>query len=106
METHEQNETRAVYWGTNIDERQVERNFDKFIHEFRVDGLEYYMYQLHQFCEIDQFVLNIDGNHLSKFNNFLYRQLIYYPPEVIPIFDQVVQRIFYEEVLALRARSE
>ncbi|CAD8175634.1 unnamed protein product [Paramecium octaurelia] len=101
VETHE-----AVYWGTNIDERAIEKQFDRFLKEYRYGGMEYYMSQLNQLNETDQFILNIDGRHLLEFNNHLYQQLIHYPAEIIPIFDTVVQKVFYDDFLSLKARNE
>lgn len=42
--TIETYEAPAVYWGTNIDEKVIEKNFESFIHKFKVEGQEYYMY--------------------------------------------------------------
>lgn len=35
IETHE---VHTVYWGTNIDEKDIERKFERFIHEYRNEG--------------------------------------------------------------------
>lgn len=40
--------------------------------------------------------LNVNCHHLETFDEDLYRQLVCYPQEVIPIFDMTVNEMFYE----------
>ena len=42
--------------------------------------------------------LDLDGQHLRDYNFDLYRQLIFYPEEIIPIFDEVSNQIFFSTI--------
>ena len=46
--------------------------------------------------ETSQYHLLIDGNDIFNYKQQLYYQLIYFPAEVIKLFDRVSQKVFLE----------
>ena len=41
--------------------------------------------------------LNFNCEHLKEFDSDLYRQLVNYPQEVIPIFDMALNELFFSK---------
>lgn len=41
--------------------------------------------------------LNVNCQHLETFDGSLYKQLVSYPQEIIPVFDMCVNEMFYEK---------
>ena len=56
----------------------------------------YYVQKLKEIRELDQTVLEIDCDHIFQFDQGLYRQIVDYPTDIIPIFDLVVTQIYKE----------
>ena len=97
---------QTVYFGTNIDEESINKIFQKFILEFSINQKFIYFDKLNNIMETEEsYVLVIDGEHVHKYNKQLYQQLIFYPGEIIPIFDRVAQKIFLEYFLLPRVRD-
>lgn len=46
----------------------------------------------------NQLFFDLDCVHLKDFDESLYRQLINYPSELIPIFDMATNEVFYDKV--------
>lgn len=40
--------------------------------------------------------MNVNCQHLETFDGALYKQLVCYPQEIIPVFDMCVNEMFYE----------
>lgn len=53
-----------------------------------------YVEKLTQMAKIEDYTLILDGQHLHQFDKLLYNQLIFFPAEVIQIFDKVTQTVF------------
>lgn len=54
-----------------------------------------YVEKLTQMTKVeDEYILTLDGQHLHTFDKLLYNQLIFFPAEVIQIFDKVTQTVF------------
>jgi len=43
-------------------------------------------------------VLEIDCDHIFQFDQGLYRQIVDYPTDIIPIFDLVITQLFKDEM--------
>lgn len=93
-----------VLWGTNINTNEIQLKMKSFINTF-VDIKEdsddftqapYYINQLKNIKETEQYILDIDCEHVYQFDPSLYRQIEYYPADVIPIFDLVVSQVYKE----------
>lgn len=56
----------------------------------------YYIEKLREVHETEQYILDVDCDHLWEFDNALYRQLENYPTDIIPIFDLVVTGLYKE----------
>ena len=56
----------------------------------------FYVERLREIHETEQYILDIDCDHLWEYDNSLYRQLENYPTDIIPIFDLVVTGVYKE----------
>ena len=63
-----------------------------------ISGMPYYMNQLKQISETEEYILNLDCNHLFEFDPQLHRQFINFPCEMIPYFDAVINQMFKEYI--------
>lgn len=61
----------------------------------------FYISKLKQIAETEEYTLDVDCEHIFKFNQQLYRQLEDYPTDVIPIFDLVALNVFKDFVLSV-----
>jgi len=104
-----ENAPQMVIWGTNVQLNDCKRKFKKFIESFQdpetaddeeFEGLDhnkpYYRQRLDDITRNLIPFLNVNAGHLQKFDEELYRQLVQYPQEVIPICDMAVNEIFFE----------
>ena len=96
----------TMVWGTTISLHESMTNAKQFLRDFAADdGEPLYPQLLKQAKEDESYNLNIDSGHLRTFDREhdynLYRDLVRYPQEMIPIFDLCVyeefQRMFGEE---------
>ena len=103
-----------VLYGTNINTNTIQTSLKEFLMTFRKprdedsmvdeeydeDAEPYYIAKLRQVSETQEFFLEVDCNHLAEFNIKVYRQLVDYPTDVIPIFDLVALQVYKEYVLS------
>ncbi|EAR97868.1 DNA replication licensing factor MCM4, putative (macronuclear) [Tetrahymena thermophila SB210] len=102
-------ETGYINWGTNINTQECSNKFEKFLLEFKAipsddhdmldenaSEVNIYVEKFNQMAALEQYILTFDGQHLLQFDKILYYQLIFFPAEVIQIFDKVAQSIFRE----------
>lgn len=68
----------------------VDENEDNF------DRLPHYLEQLKLINETQNYTLDVNCEHIFEFDTSLYRQIEYYPTDIIPIFDLVVTGIYKE----------
>lgn len=101
-----------VLWGTNINLEDTEARFTKFIETFKAhdsDEHPLYIQLLQNLADTGGAVVNVDMNHLQRFDKRMYRTLILFPSELITVFDDVVSKVFEkrhpEEGAAILARS-
>lgn len=114
------NEPRAVLWGTDIAIPDVMAKFRRFLmhfkpsHRIQYDGQEledlggngaqytnadpdrlYYVIMLQQMRELGMTNLNLDIRNLLAYPpaSSLYRKLILYPQEIIPLMDQTIKDV-------------
>ena len=62
----------------------------------------YYIERLQEIHETEQWILDVDCDHLFEFDPSLYRQIENYPTDIIPIFDLVVTGLYKESFLTMR----
>lgn len=98
----EQHMTQVV-WGTNINTSDCQHRFKNFLTNYTLEkdreniaAMPYYMEQLKQILETEQYVLNLDCRHLKEHDASLHSQFIQFPSEMIPYFDAVVNQMFKE----------
>ncbi|XP_060861436.1 DNA replication licensing factor MCM4 [Metopolophium dirhodum] len=86
-----------VIWGTDVVVDRCRLRFQHFIETFCVNESElpHYMTKLSNVLEMEIPYVDIDCGHLHKFDSEIYDQLICYPQEVIPVFDTVVNEVFF-----------
>jgi DNA replication licensing factor MCM4 len=108
---NEYSSNTQVLWGTNINTNELQTQLREFLLTFTImpnaDDMQddyafniepYYITQLKQIAETEQYVLDINCAHLHEFNASLYRKLEDYPADVIPIFDLVALSVFKEQI--------
>ncbi|XP_026580378.1 DNA replication licensing factor mcm4-like [Pseudonaja textilis] len=99
---------KLVIWGTDVNVASCKERFQRFLQRF-IDptakeeeniGLDLneplYMQRLDEINLIGEPFLNLNCDHLKSFDENLYRQLMFYPQEVIPTFDMATNDIFFE----------
>ena len=102
-----ENAPQMVIWGTNVQIVDCKKKFTRFIQTFmdqelaedeEFEGLDhsrpYYEQRLHEIAVTLKPFLNINAGHLAKQEEELYKQLVQYPQEVIPILDMAVNELF------------
>jgi len=102
-----ENAPQMVIWGTNVQIVECKRKFTRFIQTFKdpevaddeeFEGLDhskpYYEQRLAEIAYTLSPFLNVNAGHLAKQEEELYKQLVQYPQEVIPILDMAVNELF------------
>ena len=106
---HSESAPTMVIWGTDVSVNQVKTKFTKFINTFVVADiaddekiadeikadLPFYPQRLEQIAMICSPFLEVNMAHLMQFDEELYRQLVCYPQEVIPVLDMAVNELFF-----------
>ncbi|EFA06648.2 DNA replication licensing factor MCM4-like Protein [Tribolium castaneum] len=98
-----------VIWGTNVSVAECKEKFKQFVLRFidpnaeedeRTDDMNVneplYFQKLDEINTLEEPFLNVNCSHIETFDANLYRQLVSYPQEVIPIFDMMINEMFYE----------
>eukprot|EP00040_Diaphanoeca_grandis_P003779 m.25877 g.25877 ORF g.25877 m.25877 type:complete len:850 (+) comp15196_c0_seq1:211-2760(+) len=95
--------SRVVIWGTDVNIQDVQSKFKSFLLTFTDDHDESpkYVRLLDQVSTTMKLYLNIDCKDLAEFNSSLYRQLLRYPQELIPMFDDVVNDYLQQQGMEL-----
>lgn len=96
-------------WGTDINTSKLQESIKEFLEVFKPEedddmdlnenSRPYYIQQMFNISETQEYTLEIDCMHILKFNKKLYRQLEDYPTDVIPIFDLVALQVYKQQVL-------
>lgn len=91
--------SNLVIWGTDVVVDKCRTRFQNFIETFCVNETElpHYMIKLNNVLEMEIPYVDINCRHLFQFDPELYQQLICYPQEVIPVFDTVVNEVFFSK---------
>ena len=104
---NEPSSTTQVLYGTNINSSEVQQKLRNFLTTFvKVESEEdysrepLYIERLREIHETEQYILDVDCDHVFEFDNSLYRQLENYPTDIIPIFDLVVTALYKDLYLA------
>ena len=85
--------TNQVFWGTNVNVQEVMSKFRNFLNEFKLGeskemaGERYYLKMLQEIKNTKVYILNIDSEHINKYDEMLYWQMINFPTEMIPMMD-------------------
>jgi hypothetical protein len=87
-------EDQAYIWGTTVSLESCKMRFKKFVEGFSVGNVRRYMDLLEQVDLTGNTSFALDCNHLAHFDMDLYRDLVRYPQEVIPIFDMALDEMF------------
>ena len=103
-----------VLYGTNINSNDVQLKLRNFLTTFVVmdeddekyDQMPYYVEQLKQINETEQFIMDINCDHIYEYDQALYRQLENYPTDIIPIFDLVVTGLYKEAYISNHEGNE
>jgi len=106
---HSETAPTMVIWGTDVSVNQVKSKFSKFLTSFiptdladdeqTTDGIDnsspYYPQRLEEISMICEPFLEVNMNHMLQFDEELYRQLVCYPQEVIPVLDMAVNEMYF-----------
>ena len=88
------------YVKVNVHETQ--QRFRRFIEHFELaeqPGVSHYDRKLREIREKENYQLDLDCKHLDGYDPHLYKLLVSYPQEMIPLFDVVANEHFVERVL-------
>jgi len=99
-----------VIWGTNINAGEVSNKLKNFIHTYvemddaddeadedmQYEKKPYYIEKIKENREMEEYVLEVDCDHIWQYDRGLYRQIVDYPSDIIPIFDLVVSQVYME----------
>jgi DNA replication licensing factor MCM4 len=91
-------------WGTNVNVTDATARFRRFLSNFEVPGAPgaapHYVQKLRDVATTEDYSLNLDCAHLFSYDAGLYKLLVLYPQEIIPIFDFEVNKYFAEQLLS------
>ena len=102
--------TNQVFWGTNVNVQEVMSKFRNFLNEFKlgdgkdIAGERYYLKMLQEIKNTKVYILNIDSEHINKYDEMLYWQMINFPTEMIPMMDSTVTEV-YKELIKLKYKD-
>ena len=99
--------TNQVFWGTNVNVQEVMTKFKQFLNEFKLSTLSserYYLKMLQEIKNTKVYILNIDSEHINKFDEMLYWQMINFPTEMIPMMDSTVTEV-YKDLISQRYKD-
>ena len=102
--------TNQVFWGTNVNVQEVMSKFRNFLNEFKLGeskemaGERYYLKMLQEIKNTKVYILNIDSEHINKYDEMLYWQMINFPTEMIPMMDSTVTEV-YKELIKLKYKD-
>ncbi|OXU23451.1 hypothetical protein TSAR_001635 [Trichomalopsis sarcophagae] len=101
---------QLVIWGTNVVVSRCKDHFKRFIQRFIDPEAEndeipenmnvsepLYMQKLEEIHTLEEPYMNVNCAHLKAFDEQLYKQLVSYPQEVIPIMDMAVNEMYFEK---------
>nr|XP_014288044.2 DNA replication licensing factor MCM4-like [Halyomorpha halys] len=101
-ETNQRDLTNVIL-GTDIVAQRCMAKFKKFILNFvgkySKDSEPELLYfnNLEKICVIEKPFLNVNCAHIEEYNPDLYRQLVSYPQEVINLFDEAANKLFFKK---------
>eukprot|EP00045_Choanoeca_perplexa_P011949 m.128406 g.128406 ORF g.128406 m.128406 type:complete len:788 (-) comp15826_c0_seq4:218-2581(-) len=95
-ETSRGNAGRTVIWGTNVNIEDSTARARRFLRDFSdEEGLEpRYQRLIKQMADTSEWHVDMDCSHLKLHDPELYRQLVRYPQEVIPILDRALADVY------------
>eukprot|EP01084_Bolivina_argentea_P272579 464138_1 len=85
-----QNGMITTIWGTNVNLDDVTRRFRDFVVSFRVNDSILYPDLIQTAIDTESWNVNLSCRNLHLYDAELYKQLISFPQEVLPAFDEVV----------------
>jgi len=97
--SHQQQLGSSLIWGTQVDTDVTKADFRRFLHTFKLEGSRdaHYIRVLDSIYETKQYNLNINcADHLCKYSERLYKLLVRYPQEIIPLMDLVVHEEYVQ----------
>ena len=100
----EQEGAQTYVWGTNVNVTDARQRFRRFLSNFEAadgeaGGAPHYVQKLRDIAQTEDYSLNLDCAHLHAYDAGLYKLLVLYPQEMIPIFDVEINDYFADEVL-------
>jgi DNA replication licensing factor MCM4 len=93
---------RTLVWGTTVEVREDGARFKRFLEFFELPNrpdVAHYHRALVECFERENYQLDLDCQHLEAYDPGLYKKLVSYPQEMVPLFDQVANEHFAERVL-------
>ena len=98
----EGSDQRVLVWGTTVEVREDGARFKRFLEFFELPSrpdVAHYHRALVECFERENYQLDLDCQHLDAYDPGLYKKLVSYPQEMVPLFDQVANEHFAEKVL-------
>ncbi|CAG0884263.1 unnamed protein product [Darwinula stevensoni] len=101
---------QLVIWGTDVVVSRCKEKVKNFISNFVdssveedevIEGMDssepLYLQKLAEIQVLEEPFMNVNCAHVQHFDETLYRQLVSYPQEVIPVFDMAINEMFFEK---------
>jgi DNA replication licensing factor MCM4 len=88
-------------WGTQVNVGDTQLRFKRFLENFELPdsfGASFYDERMREMEEKGETNLDLDCQHLHAYDSYLYKLLIKYPQEIIPLFDIMANEYFAENV--------
>lgn len=94
--------------GTSLDLNDLRVKVKEFLTGFKLnrtldedwEAMSYYMSGLQQVKDTDTYSLIVSAEHVYQFDPDLYYKLVWYPPEVISLFDKIVNETFRDNFVS------
>lgn len=98
---------QTFVWGTNVNINDVETRFRRFIVSFEDPETFEALYPtlLREMVENEEPNINLDCQNLHQFDEELYKQLVAYPQEIIPIMDVVINDVALEMLVEMHGEG-
>ncbi len=96
----------TLVWGTTVNIIKTQRDFEDFFANFIEEGASepLYPHLLQKAIETENGNIDLNCSHIYSYNPRLYKQLVNYPTEVVPLFDLVVKKLLHQRLQSLCAR--
>ena len=86
--------SKKILYGTTINAQSEISNAKEFLTEYPVESeSKLYMNKIREMATTEDYNLNVDMQHVYDYNQSLYKKIIAFPSEMLPLFDIAANEI-------------